>query len=81
MRMPSIAVRISFYIYLLAIVCVSAVTYGLDVEWKKQDKAVLIGLLTLISVLLIISTIRMIVGPKPREDKFAHKAVIRREYV
>lgn len=79
MRMPSIAVRISFYIYLLAIVCVSAVTYGFDVEWERQDKAVLIGLLSMIGVLIAFNVYRMFF-PMQTEDKFAHKAIIRREH-
>lgn len=78
--MPTIRVRMAFYIYLLALVCISAVMYGLDVEWSHMDKAILSGLLTLISTLLVFTTYRMIVGPKPTEDKFAHKAVIRLEH-
>lgn len=78
--MPSLSTRLAFYIYLLALVCVSAITYGYDVQWEKQDKAVLIGLLAMIGVLIAFNVYRLFF-PIVTEDKFAHKAVIRREYV
>lgn len=78
--MPSLSTRLAFYIYLLTLVCVSAITYGYDVEWEKQDKAVLIGLLAMIGVLIAFNVYRLFF-PIVTEDKFAHKAVIRREYV
>jgi len=71
--------RLAFYLYLLCLVIVSAVTYGYDVEWERQDKAVLIGLLSMIGVLIAFNVYRMFF-PMQTEDKFAHKAVIRRLY-
>ena len=71
--------RLAFYLYLLCMVIVSAVTYGLDVQWEQQDKAVLFGLLAMISVLIAFNVYRMFFPLVP-DDTFAHKAVIRREH-
>ena len=78
-----ISARVALFVYLLAIIAISAIAYGPDVEWDKQDKAVLIGLVTFNTVMLAINIyhwLRPTTVKPDRGDGYAYSAVIYRKY-